>query len=180
MDAEEPADADPRITVHADARGEAGPHVRPLGSHPLRPIVRRIGDRDLFLGNRFAADPDECDRRFDAVLTVASEPAPATTRHRPLVDGPAAEWARFRAAVDAARRLDCRDGTLLVHCKAGISRSTAVVATTIACEGDLSLPAAFDEVREHRPHAVAHPRLRELAVCYVAGLGDRPPAADQS
>lgn len=183
MDADESGrdyvDAPPRLAIHLDARGREGPHVRPVGCHPEHPVVRRIGDRDLFLGNRFAADPDACDRTFDAVLTVAERSEPATTPHRPLVDGPEAEWSRFRAAVDAARRRHRADGSLLVHCKAGVSRSTTVIATTLATEADLRLVDGFDAVRRHRPHAVAHPWLRELAAYYVAGCGDRPPAGSE-
>ncbi|WP_248516539.1 protein-tyrosine phosphatase family protein [Salinarchaeum laminariae] len=173
-------EATPHITVPIDGREQDGPIARLYGCHPERPIVRQIGDRPLFLGNRFAADPDGCDRRFDVVLTVAEEREPGTTHFQPLVDGYEAEWDRFRDAADAARRLyrecDAADAdcdSLLVHCKAGISRSNTVIATTIACEEDRSLLDAFDLVRAARPHAVAHPRLHELAVVYVAGCGDR-------
>lgn len=152
-----------------DPRGAEGPHVRPFGWHPDVPIVRRIDDApDLYLGNRHAANPERVDRAFDAVLTVATEAEPATTHHRPLIDGDDAEWERFAAAVDTARELQSRDGSLLVHCAAGISRSATVLATTLAVEHDRTLHDAFDAVHAARPHAVAHPRLHELATYYVA------------
>jgi len=165
--------AEPAIRYRVDGRDQQGTLVRPFGCHPQLPIVRRIGDRPLFIGNRFAADPERCDRAFDAVLTVAEDEEPGTTHFRPMVDGYEADWDRFRDAVDAARQLYHEDGSLLVHCKAGISRSNTVIATTIACEEEPSLGEAFDLVRAARPHAVAHPRLHELAVFYVAGYGDR-------
>lgn len=163
------------LTVRFDARDLPGPHVRPIGCHPETPIVRRIGDRDLFLGNRHAADPERAPRSFDAVCTVAEERSPATTHHVPLVDGPEAEWARFKDAVETARSLHRSEGSVLVHCKAGISRSTTVLATTIATEEGRPLREAFEHVWAARPHAVAHPRLHELAVWYVAAVGERSP-----
>jgi|GEM_PF-2300325 len=166
---------EPRIRSRVDGRAHDGPHVRPFGWHPEVPIVRQIGDRPLFLGNRFAADPERSGRTFDAVLTVAEDREPGTTHFRPLVDSTDARWERFRPAVDTARRLYRADGDLLVHCKAGISRSTTVVAATIATEEDRRLSEAVDVVLEHRPYAVAHPQLRKLAAYYVAGCADRPP-----
>jgi len=166
---------EPAVHVPIDAREHEPPHLRPFGCHPDVPIVRRIGDRDLFLGNCFAADPERCDREFDAVLTVAEERQPGSTHFRPLVDSSEARWERLRPAVDTARRLHRTDGDLLVHCKAGISRSTTVIAATIASEEDRNLSEAYDVVREARPYAVAHPQLRKLAAYYVAGCGDREP-----
>ncbi|WP_049902419.1 protein-tyrosine phosphatase family protein [Halococcus agarilyticus] len=144
------------------------PIVRPFGYVADEPIVRRIGERELFLGNEIAADPARHERTFEFVLSATTDEQPLTTHHHPLDDGPDNDWPTFEAAVDAARALYRRDGSLLIHCKAGISRSSALVATTIAAEEDQRLDDAFAIVHGARPHAVVHPALHESAVIYLA------------
>ena len=92
--------------------------VRPFGHRHDDPIVRRVGDRDCFLGNVHAADPSRHDRSFDHVLSATHDPQPLTTHHRPLVDGHEADWTSFESAADAACRL-VGDGSLLIHCLPG-------------------------------------------------------------
>jgi len=142
--------------------------VWPLGHTEQRAVVRPIGERDLFLGNNFAASPEHHDRQFEFVLSATHEPQPLTTHHRPLDDGPDNDWTTFTSAVDTARTLFRRDGAVLVHCKAGISRSTTLVATTLAAEEGRSLRAALDIVHETRPRAMPNPALHEQAVLYLA------------
>lgn len=169
-------------TDEADpSRQERGSNlfVRPLGYVEDAPVVRRVGDRDLYLGNAHAADPDRYDPEgdtvpdFEHVLTVARDAGPLTTHHRPLVDGSDCDWATFERAVDAARRLYREPGPLLIHCRAGISRSSAVVATTLAAEADRPFADALAVVQEARPYAVPHPRLHELGVVYLAARSSR-------
>ena len=152
--------------------------VRPIGYVEPFPVVRRIGDRELSLGNKFAACPDRLtacpdrhDRTFEYVLSATSDPYPLTTHHHPLIDGPGNEWNAFEGAVDDARRLYERDGSLLVHCKAGISRSSTIIATTLAAEDGLGFHDALAIVQEARPIATPHPALHELAVVYLAANG---------
>ncbi|MCU4743888.1 protein-tyrosine phosphatase family protein [Natronoglomus mannanivorans] len=144
--------------------------VRPLNYVADEPVVRRIGDRELFIGNRHAADPDRYDRTlgFGFVLSVTSEAYPLTTHHHPLEDGPDNDWAAFEAAVDTARELYRRDDSLLVHCKAGISRSSTLLATILAAEEDRTFADALALVQRARPHAIPHPALHEWAVFYLA------------
>lgn len=149
-------------------RNADGPFVRPKGHVADEPIIRRIGDRDLFLGNARAARPDAHDLTFEYVLSATSEERPLTTHHRPLSDGPSSEWAAFEAAADDARALYRRDGRTLIHCEAGISRSAALVATAIAAEEDRPFADALDDVHDARPLAMPHPALHELAVIYLA------------
>ena len=153
----------------ADDPAETAPelYVRPFGYVEDGPVVRRIGDRDLFLGNGLAAHPGH-DWSFEYVLSASSEKRPLTTHHRPLDDGPGNDWTVFEAAVDTARQLSRRDGSLLIHCTAGISRSSTLVATTLAAEERLSLRDALAVVQGARPHAVPNPALHELAVVYLA------------
>ncbi|WP_226021253.1 protein-tyrosine phosphatase family protein [Halomicrobium salinisoli] len=176
-----------------DWRRHGSAVVRPFGHCHDGPIARRIGDRDLFVGNRHAADPERCDRSFESVLSLTREPrgrerserprqeragaerseatreqAPATTHHRPLIDGPGNDWAAFEAAADVACGLVDGEHTVLIHCSHGISRSPIVAATAIAVTEDRPLADALSVVRSARPPAVPHPELREQAVCYVA------------
>lgn len=147
-------------------------HVRPIRYVEDHPVLCQVGDRLLFLGNVHAADPDRCDRSFDAVVSLTSDPRPATTHHHPLVDGEGNEWAAFAAAVDETRRLSREDGTVLVHCRAGISRSSAVLATAIAAAEGQRFREAMADVQAARPHAVANPALVDLAVAYLATRRD--------
>jgi hypothetical protein len=148
--------------------------VRPKGYVEDEPVARRIGDRDLFVGNYHAASTEAFEDRFEHVLSVSSEPYPLTTHHRPLVDGPSNEWAAFAAAVDTARELHANEGTVLVNCKAGISRSTTVLATTVAAAEDRSFGDALAAIQDARPHAGPHPALHELGVTYLANLPRTP------
>ena len=147
------------------------PLARPFGYVEDRPVIRRIGDRDLFLGNALAADPGEHDCAFDHVLSATREEHPLTTHHRPLHDGPGNDWPAFEAAVDTARALHRREGSVLIHCRAGISRSATLVATALAAAEGRRLRGALGVVQEARPHAVPHPALHEAAVVYLAARG---------
>ncbi len=142
--------------------------VRPKGYVADEPVIRRIGDRDCYLGNALAADPDAHDRSFDFVLSTTAEELPLTTHHRPLIDGRGNEWAAFEAAVDTARRLYRRDGSLLVNCKAGVSRSATLIAATLAAEEGREFRDALGVVQDARPYAMPNPALHELAVVYLA------------
>jgi atypical dual specificity phosphatase len=141
------------------------------------PVARRIDDLPVYVGNERAAraatatDPDApADLpAFANVLSLSRSAVPATTHHRPLVDGPAAEWTSFERAVDTACDLLGRDGDALIHCTAGVSRSCVVTATALAATDRAdSLTGALAAVRRARPVATPHPRLVELAVVYLA------------
>ncbi|AUX10670.1 dual specificity phosphatase [Halalkaliarchaeum desulfuricum] len=142
--------------------------MRPFGYVEDRPIIRRIADRDIYLGNHLAADPRRHDREFEFVLSATDEERPLTTHHRPLVDGRGNEWPVFEQAVDTARSLYRREGSLLIHCKAGVSRSSTLVATTLAAEEGMAFAGALSAVRTARPIAIPHPALHEQAVVYLA------------
>lgn len=160
MTATDPPEAEPSIRF-----------LRPFGYVEADPVVRRVDDRELFVGNAAAADPTAHDRSFGFVLSVSAESHPSTTHHRPLVDGPGNDWTAFEAAVDTARELLGRDGSLLVHCRAGVSRSSTVVATALAAEERRTFQTALALVQRARPAAVPHPALRELAAVYLAARG---------
>ncbi|MFC7175765.1 protein-tyrosine phosphatase family protein [Halosegnis marinus] len=139
--------------------------VRPFGYADPDPVVRRVGNRDLFVGNRAAAESPP--RSFAAVVSLTADPSAATTHHRPLVDGPGNTPAEFAAAVDTVRERR-GEGPVLVNCRAGVSRSATVAATALAAAEGRGFHEAFGVVAEHRRTAVAHPALCTLAVCYLA------------
>ncbi len=142
--------------------------ARPVGYVEDWAVIRRLDDRDLYLGNQFAAHPDYHDRSFEYVLSASTQDHPLTTHHRPLIDGKGNEWSTFETAVDTARRLYRQDGSLLVHCKAGISRSSTLLATTLAVEENRTFHDALSIVQDARPHAMPNPALHQLAVIYLA------------
>jgi len=57
---------------------------------------------------------------------------------------------------------------VLVNCKAGVSRSTAVLATAVAAERDGSFRDGLRTVEAAHPEAVPHPALVEAGVVYLA------------
>jgi atypical dual specificity phosphatase len=144
------------------------PLVRPFGDVEEHAVIRQIGTSDLYLGNELAADPTYHDREFGFVLSATEKPCPLTTHHHPLVDGSGNEWSDFRTAVDRCRTLYRQDGSVLVHCSAGISRSSTLLATTIAAEEQRTFREALEIVQKARPYAMPNPALHELAVVYLA------------
>lgn len=148
--------------------------VRPLGYVADEAVIRRVGDRDAFIGNKHAADPAYHDRSFEHVLSATQDPKPLTTHHHSLDDGPDNEWDAFAAAVDDARQLLASDGSTLVHCRAGVSRSATLLATAIAAEERRPFRDALRDVQTARPPAMPHPALFENAVVYLAARDRQP------
>jgi len=156
--------------IEVAGRDPATVYVRPFAYVEDHAVVRQVDD-DCYLGNWRAADPAHCDWSFEYVLSLSADAYPHTTHHRSMVDGPENDWTAFESTVDTARRLYRREGSLLVHCTAGISRSTTVLATTIAAEEDVTFRDALADVQDARPHAQPHPALHEQAVVYLAARG---------
>lgn len=142
--------------------------VRPLGFVPDDVVLARVGDRDAYIGNVHAADPAAHDRSFEYVLSATTDPQPLTTHHCPLVDGADNDWRTFAAAVETTRDLLARDGATLVHCRAGISRSTTLLAAAIAANEGRGLHEALDAVNRARPFATPNPPLLSDAITYLA------------
>ncbi|NHN42571.1 dual specificity protein phosphatase family protein [Halorubellus sp. JP-L1] len=149
--------------------------VRPFGYVHDEAVVVRVDDREAYIGNVHAADPSAHEHAFAHVLTLTDDPQPSTTHHRPFEDSLDHDAAAFRDAVDTARTLLARDGATLVHCRAGVSRSSAVLATAIAATGDRRFRDALDDVQTARPFAMPNPALVESAVVYLAADADREP-----
>lgn len=100
------------------------------------------------------------------VVSLTADEPPESTAHHPLVDGLNYQ-PRFDDAVDAARRGLVGDDPVIVHCRAAVSRSTAVLATALAAESDRSLAATFGDIRDARPEADPRPPLRWHARHYL-------------
>lgn len=152
-----------------------GPSTDP--SDRFDPVVVQVGDRDLYLGDRAAADPACHDHTFGTVVSLTLNRRPLTTHHHPLHDGPATGFEAFTAAVDETRDAldDGSDEPVLVHCAAGVSRSATVIITAVATEECRSFDDVLAELEQHRTRADPHPALRALAREY---LGEEPTSTE--
>jgi atypical dual specificity phosphatase len=145
-------------------------------------VAVRIGNRELWIGNRGAAQPanlEKLDVSPDRIISVNQKPTAATTDHHSLVDGYVNDQSVFNAAVDTTREAYRNDGTVLVHCSAGISRSSTVIATALASEESIPLNDAIDIDQRFRRRARPHEKLQINGQSYLAGKTDRVEAQDQ-
>jgi protein-tyrosine phosphatase len=87
--------------------------------------------------------------------------------HTPLIDGSGNSQEDFNEAVN--RALNCIEeyGAVLVHCSAGISRSSAVVSTIIAEKENISFNEAFNLVKSNKPNVNPAPELIKLSKEYL-------------
>lgn len=136
-------------------------------------VLEEVED-NLFLGNRLAAVRREHDRRFNHVVTVSREREPMTTAYYPMRDGRGNDPEAFASAVKAARYYYRSPGTLLVHCEAGISRSTTIIATVLVAEKQAqSFAHAIEQIRDVRPDARPADALIDSAEQYLGTTIDR-------
>jgi protein-tyrosine phosphatase len=150
----------------------------PATGHP-HAVAVRIGDRNIWLANRGGAQPEHLDAMElspEHVVTVNRQPTGATTDHHPLRDGYVNDQAEFTAAVETLRQRFRESGEVLVHCAAGISRSTTVLATTLAVEENVSFRDAVEEVQTYRERARPHPKLQVSALSYLVAEHERDAA----
>lgn len=141
----------------------------------------QIADYELWIANRDAINPDNLDTMGldpEHVVTVNERPSPATTDHHPLSDGFVNDHDDFCDAVDTARERIAQDGTTIVNCAAGVSRSTTVMATALAAEYSLLLPEAITTIRKYRTNAHPHPKLQINAYGYLGSRENYPDALD--
>ena len=145
-------------------------------------IAARVGDRDLWIGNVGAIKPRllaEMDLNPEYVISVNGTATTVTTNHHPLKDEHVNDLQQFSNAVAATRNRIRTEGSVLVNCSVGVSRSAAVIATAIAAEEGLSFDAGVAEVRDNRPRARPHPKLKLNAYAYLLTKEDRPQARYQ-
>lgn len=146
-------------------------------------VAARIGDRDLWIANNGGIDPDNLDTMGidpDYVVSVNQRPTAATTDHHELDDAYVNAHDEFVDAVEAARNRIQADGTVIVNCAAGVSRSATVIATAIAAEDDIPLDEAISTVKRARKRAFPHSKLRFNGYGYLGDVVDRSGAREQA
>jgi len=149
---------------------------------PPKAIAARVGNRDLWIGNIGAIKPrllSELDLVPKYIVTVSETATTATTDHYPLTDEQFNDYQQFSAAVETTRAHIHNEGTVLVNCSVGVSRSATVIATAIAAEDGMSFDAAVSEIRDHRPRANPHPKLQLNAYAYLVTAENRAEARHQ-
>lgn len=147
-----------------------------------RAIAARIGDRELWIANKGAVKPDNLsamDLSPEFVVSLNQTPTAATTHHHPLKDGYVNDQRQFISAVETTREALRSDGSVIVNCAAGISRSTTVIATAIAAEEERSFDPVVEEVRQTRERAQPHPKLQLNAQGYLSIVVDQLEASSQ-
>ena len=91
---------------------------------------------------------------YDEVVSVGYDDTPPTTSSTGdkfwFPDGDH-DYTVFKQAVDYVIKQMKSGKSVLVHCRSGRSRSTAVVATAITVTEDISLDEAFTRVKEEHP-----------------------------
>ncbi len=150
----------------------------------LRPkaIAAKVGDRDLWIGNVGAIKPRllaEMNLDPEYVVSVNATATAATTDHYPLTDEHINDHEQFSNAVAATRNRIQSKGTVLVNCSVGVSRSATVIATAIAAEDGLSFDTVVAEIRERRPRARPHPKLKLNGYAYLLTEENRAQARHQ-
>jgi len=149
---------------------------------PPKAIAARVGDRELWIGNVGAIKPrllSELNLDPKYIVTVSETATTATTDHCPLTDEQVNDYQQFNAAVRTTRAYIRNEGTVLVNCSVGVSRSATVIATAIAAEDGISFDAAVAEIRDHRPQANPHPKLQLTAYAYLVTEENRADARHQ-
>jgi len=175
------------MTSSGSSGSETGQAVQTVPKNPdpdLAPkaIAARVGDRDLWIGNVGAIKSRllaEMDLDPEYVISVNETATAATTDHHPLKDERINDHEQFSNAVAATRNRIQSKGTVLVNCSVGVSRSATVIATAVAAEDGLSFDAAVTEIREHRPRANPHPKLKLNAYAYLLTEENRTQARHQ-
>jgi len=149
---------------------------------PPKAIAARVGNRDLWIGNVGAIKPrllSGLELNPEYIVTVNETATAATTDHYPLKDEHVNDHQKFSAAVETTRTHIRSEGTVLVNCSVGVSRSATVIATAIAAEDMMSFDAAVAEIRKHRPRANPHPKLQLNAYAYLMTEENRVDARHQ-
>ena len=175
------------MTTSGDSGSETGQPVQTVPENPdpdLAPkaIAARVGDRDLWIGNVGAIKPRllaEMDLDPEYVISVNETATAATTDHYPLTDEQINDHEQFSNAVAETRNRIQSKGTVLVNCSVGVSRSATVIATAVAAEDGLSFDAAVAEIRDNRPRANPHPKLKLNAYAYLLTEENRTQARHQ-
>ena len=130
---------------------------------------------NLFVGTAADATDDSL-LETHGVTTIVSltheTPNPAaqdlTLRSIPLIDGPQNSREQFTKAVEETVAAMAADGSVLVHCSAGASRSPTVAVTALALAQNMDLADAVQQVADNRAAVDPHEALlRQAAHVYT-------------
>ena len=168
-------------TEQPDSPVRTIPHDADPDTFP-QALAARIGDRDLWIANGGAIESNHLaamDLDPEYVVSVNQTETWATTDHHPLKDGYVNDQQKFSAAVETTRERIRDDGSVIVNCSAGISRSSTVIATAIAAEDEVSFEDVVEEIRATRPRARPHPKLQLNAYAYLVNVENRSEAREQ-
>lgn len=133
-------------------------------------IAVRIGERGLWVGNQWATESEyyqEMDLELSHIVSLNSRPGEATTDHHKIRDERINNPTLFAKAVDIARKRYRQDGSVMISCAAGISRSATVAATILSAEENMNFDAAIAEIQKHRKRADPHPKLKVNGLYYL-------------
>lgn len=119
---------------------------------------------------------------FDEVVTLGyfdsmgyDRPDASTTGDEFVFpDGPH-EYDQFEGAVEYVLEALDRGDRVLVHCQAGISRSSGVCSVVLSEREDIPLGEALGQVRDARPIVNPAPEIRESMEQYTGDEIIRPP-----
>ncbi|KFP89755.1 Dual specificity protein phosphatase 15, partial [Apaloderma vittatum] len=122
----------------------------------------------LYLGNFIdAKDLEQLSRnKITHIVSIHESPQPLlqdiTYLRIPLPDTPEANIKRhFKECITFIHQCRLRGGNCLVHCLAGISRSTTVVVAYVMAVTELSSQEVLEAIRTVRPVANPNPGFRQ-------------------
>ena len=95
-----------------------------------------------------------------------------TVRSIPLIDGPQNSREQFTNAVEETMTALKANGSVLVHCSAGASRSPTVAATALALSRDMELQDALQQIADNRDAVDPHEALLRQAAHVYTALAD--------
>ena len=93
-------------------------------------------------------------------------------RSIPLIDGPQNSREQFTNAVEETMTALKANGSVLVHCSAGASRSPTVAATALALSRDMELQDALQQIADNRDAVDPHEALLRQAAHVYTALAD--------
>ncbi|XP_008942728.1 PREDICTED: dual specificity protein phosphatase 15-like, partial [Merops nubicus] len=130
----------------------------------------------LYLGNFIdAKDLEQLSRnKITHIVSIHESPQPLlqdiTYLRIPLPDTPEANIKRhFKECISFIHQCRLHGGNCLVHCLAGISRSTTVVVAYVMAVTELSFQEVLEAVRAVRPVANPNPGFRQQLADFGGG-----------
>jgi hypothetical protein len=130
------------------------------------------------MGTEASTDPDGRSAPFAGVVSLCPVPllpdhdieGPVRREtewlHLPILDGGNGEE-EFESAMEVALPFIARrrkQGNVLVHCAAGMSRSVSIIAAVLCSENGRSVQEAFDFVAGQKAQALSYPHAAELVI----------------